>query len=361
VSDHPTEVVPETERFPRAIFAILFIFALCLHFMGMMIHQQYVVPLNVGGDAGLIAHNLADGFGFSLPTDVPPYAAPTTSHAPAYPGFLALLLKFGLTDAQLYYRAIFLNLFFCALLPPIVLAIGQDARFPRPVSLLAAIAICFCPAAFRAVGSVSNEAVFVTLSALLLAFMLARLAKSALPGLRTSAAFGAASGLLALLNPAMLLALPAGWLAALFARRVAKKQLAIHAVLFLGTTLLASSPWHIRNWLLLKPPAPVFICQSQWLTTWSTLLAPGGSQSIWRWLLISQVAPALLGIIGLFTARRRIAKPVQAFLWCALAAYLLPFNITEPTLSPLQSLDPIFYLGCAWLLWVLLRRREHDY
>ncbi len=194
----------------------------------------------------------------------------------------------GLSRSWIFAVAIALNLLASASLPVLALYIGAAARFPKPVSLLAALALCFCPEALRAVGLVWDEALLTTLTALLLLYLIGQLTSDAAtspaspdpvqanpalaePAPTITATLGFFNGLLALLNPALCIALPCAWLAALQARGVAMKKLPAHAFLLLATTFLGSSPWRIRNWFLLDPPAHVFIRDNFWLEVWSSL------------------------------------------------------------------------------------------
>jgi hypothetical protein len=259
--------------FPRAIFLTLILVTLCLRIMGLVVRHEYNVPPFVGAEAGAIARNIVQGHGFASPYDDPATGvhAPSTHLAPIYPGLLAGMMKLGMSQTDLHYNAVAINLLFAALLPAIVLSIGQAARFPKPVSLLAAMGMCFCPEAFRATGLVWDEAIFVTLSALVVLWMLARLNRTAPPRLRDSSALGLASGFLALLNPAMTLALPFGWLAALRTAGVPWRKVLLHGILLMALTFAGSAPWNVRNWFLLRPPAAVFVRGGFWVTTWSAM------------------------------------------------------------------------------------------
>jgi hypothetical protein len=253
--------------------SVLILLTLCLRFVGMGLRHEFNVPRQIGAEAGAIARNIIDGHGFTSPYDDPAtgHHSPSVHLAPLYPYLLAGLMKLGLSHNPLYYTAVAINLLFASLLPAIVLRIGQTLSFPTFVSLAAALGICLCPEAFRAPSLIWDEAVFVTLSAFLILRMLALLQKTVPPGLGTSCGLGLTSGILALLNPAMAVALPLGWLGALRARGYAWSRVGLHAAIFLAALFVASAPWHIRNWFLITPPSPVFIRGGFWITTWSAL------------------------------------------------------------------------------------------
>ena len=277
-------------RFSRTVSILLFALALVVRLSGLMLRGEYHPPPEpavVGAEAGAIAHHLLAGHGFATPFDTTADASPSTHLPPLYPYFLAGLGGMGLSRFWIFAMAIALNLLASASLPVLALYIGAAARFPKPVTLLAALALCFCPEALRAVGLVWDEALLTTLAALLLLYMIRQLAPApadptppdpavpnpalAEPPPTITATLGFLNGLLALLNPALCIAIPFAWLAALQARGVSLKKLPAHAFLLLATTFLGSSPWHIRNWFLLDPPAHVFIRGNFWLEVWSSL------------------------------------------------------------------------------------------
>jgi hypothetical protein len=63
----------------------------------------------------------------------------------------------------------------------------------------------------------------------------------------------------------------AAWLAGLKSTGTAWRRLAGHALLFGACTVAAGIPWHIRNGLILDPPAPVFVRGNFWLEVWTNL------------------------------------------------------------------------------------------
>jgi hypothetical protein len=259
------------DGFPRTIYLLLILVTLCLRLIGVMVRHEYIPPPIVGAEAGVIAEHIVHGLGFTSPYDDATHHSPSTHLPPVYPYLLAGMMKLGMSQTHLQYCAVFINLLFAALLPALVLRIGQAARFPKPVSFLAALGMCFCPEAFRAVGLVWDEAIFVTLTALFILWMLARQNKTDAPRLRDSSWMGLASGALALLNPAMVLAFPFAWLAALRARGLTWQRLLLHGTLFIALTFVGSAPWHVRNWFLIHPPAYVFIRGPFWVATWSSM------------------------------------------------------------------------------------------
>ena len=248
-----------------------------------------------------------------------------------------------------------------------------------------------------------------------------------------TAILGLFNGLLALLNPAMCIALPCAWLAALQTRGVALKKLAAHAFLLAATTFLGSSPWHFRNFFLLDPPAHVFIRGNFWLEVWSSLHPVAcikypdgtthalpvhpwqGSESLTRtdtvpptplteqqyfaWckervlaafhdnprLLLQQIAtqfnafwlgiaeaqrwsrnpilfflaqglPAIAGILGFYTARKRIAPDVLAILCTLLIIAPLPYYLAGGAARYRHPIDLPLYFGAAWLVFLVTQR-----
>lgn len=257
----------------RMLALLLFSLALILRLAALFVRGDYLPPqppLILGAEAGAIAQHLVQGHGFASPFDLSPASPPSTHLPPLYPFFLAGLYSLHLPPIAVFWAALALNLLASALLPVMALHIGDAARLPRRVSLVGALALCFCPEALRAVGLVWDETLFVTLVAALLWWMLRQLALTPPTSLH-SFLLGLFNGLLALLNPAMVLAIPFAWLAGLRANRLAWKYLPLHAVLLAAATFLASSPWHVRNFLLLRPPAPIFIRGNFWLEVWSNL------------------------------------------------------------------------------------------
>jgi hypothetical protein len=256
----------------RTLCLLLFFLALALRVAFLAARHELTPPAPpniVGAEAGIIAQHLVAGHGFATPFDLTPNASPSTHLPPLYPFFLAGLLWMGLSTAGVFYVALALNLFASAILPVVALAIGEAAGFGRRAAVVGATALCVCPEALRAAGLIWDEALFTTVIAALTLWMLRRFTRPARS--RQSVTLGLLNGLLALLNPAMVLAIPFAWLAGLRAKGLAWKQLPLHAIIVVAMTLVASSPWHVRNWLLLRPPAPVFIRGNLWLEVWSNL------------------------------------------------------------------------------------------
>jgi hypothetical protein len=270
------EVPSAEERFPRAIFLVMVLVALCVRVIGMMTRGEYLVPPLVGDEAGAIAQHVCEGPGFTSPYDAGGGASPSTLLAPAYPYLLAGLMKASpsqtmIFNGSVYYTAVALNLMFAAALPAVVLAMGQAAGFPRPVSLLAALGMCASAEGFRAPGRIGPEAIFATVTALQMWWMLKRLRGPELPGLRAGAWMGLLSGVVALLDPSMAVALPCGWMLGLRGKGMAWKRVLLHGGVFLAMTVAGSAVWNIRNWFVIEPPAHVFVTGSFWGDTWSAL------------------------------------------------------------------------------------------
>ncbi len=419
-------IPPERARIPRALLLILFIVAICLRAIGFMVRHEYNPPPIVGAEAGVIAQHIVNGQGFASPYDYSAHPSPSTHLSPIYPYMLAAFMKMGLSSWGVYYAAVLINLFFAGLLPVVTLLLADAAGASLPVSLLAGVLMCFCPEAFRTVGLVWDEAIFVTVSTAFLWWMLRRF--SAGPQKRDAAWMGAVSGLLALLNPVMVLALPAAWMAGLWSLRVRWRTVLFHGAIFTAMTLVGSAPWNIRNWFLLQPPAYVFIRGPFWLATWSSMhpiqrtVRSDGSieyqplhpwnhteemekidadgtvhplteqeyfayckqrvlaefrahpnelfdhvatqiDAFWlgmaearRWyksqlmFFIAQGIPAIAGVLGLILARKRMAAGAFAAFLAMLAVFPLPYYLADASMRYRHPIDPILYLGIAWLL-----------
>jgi hypothetical protein len=257
--------------------ATLFLLALIVRIASLLFRHEYLPPpppAIIGAEAGAIANHLVAGHGFATPFDLSPAASPSTHLPPLFPFFLAALLFLFHSPLPGFYLVLLINLLATAALPVIALRIADAARFPPRVGLLAAILLCFCPESLRAAGLIWDEALLTFFAAFILLWIIKTLMRDPpAPSnhLRSSTFLGVANGLLALLNPAMCIALPAAWLAGLHARGTPLRKLPLHALLLAAMTLLASSPWHLRNWLLLHPPAPVFIRGNFWLEVWSSM------------------------------------------------------------------------------------------
>src|SRR5689334_4755356 len=110
-------------RFGWMIFAV----ALLIRVAGLVLRHEYVPPGPpevVGAEAGVIAQHIVDGEGFTSPYD---HAVPRSSSvwlAPAYPYFLAGLMKVGLSSRGVFYVAVGFNLLAGALLPWVTWRIG---------------------------------------------------------------------------------------------------------------------------------------------------------------------------------------------------------------------------------------------
>ncbi len=114
-----------------------------------------------------------------------------------------------------------------------------------------------------------DEAIFTTLIAVMIWWMIRRLGRGA--KMWDAVWMGLASGVIALLNPGMVLALPVAWMAGLWAKRAGWKRVVMHGVVFAGMTFVGALPWNVRNWFLIEPPAYVFVRGPFWLATWTSL------------------------------------------------------------------------------------------
>lgn len=277
----------------RRFLLLLLLAAFAVRLGGLAWRGELRVPPHVGAEAGAMAHALLEGRGYQTPFG---NTSPSTHLPPAYPTLLAGVI--GLqdalhlpghgprgSDATAYYVMLALNLAAGALLPVIAVKISEAAGFPRLVAVIAGAALCLCPEALRAASLVWDEAIFVTLAALLLWWIIRR-ATGPAPTARSAAGFGLANGALALLNPSLVLALPLAWVT-VTARRLGVRPTLAQGMIIAALTILGGLPWHLRNWVLLDPPARVFVRGNFWLEVWSNLhpvsMATGTPQVVHPW------------------------------------------------------------------------------
>jgi hypothetical protein len=167
---------------PRYILVIVLALTVALRLLGMMLRHEMNPPSMTGdlpgAEAGVMAKLVVEGHGFVSPYDWGEPHSPSTHLAPVYVYFLAGLMKWMSLDG-VFYVAVLVNLVASGFLPWVVVRVGEAAGFNRVAALLSGLAMCFCPEAFRAVGLVWDEALFVTITALLVWWMLVRLRKGA--------------------------------------------------------------------------------------------------------------------------------------------------------------------------------------
>ena len=426
----------------RWITFILFL-ALIVRLAALVARHEYVPPQSVGAEAGVMASSLVQGHGFLSP--FPGIHSPSTHLPPLYPMLLAALLKLQtnvlperaaapVPGAFVFYVALAINIAASILLPWLAWLFCRAAHFPEAVSRLTALLLCICPEAMRAVGLIWDEALFVTSVAALLLLLLRdaqRPFRWLLP-LRS----GVAAGLLSLLNPAFLPSAVVAWLALNFRSfdqtspfQHTRRTLAA-LLLFMASAFVIQLPWHLRNWVALDPPAPVFIRGNFWLEVWTnlnplmTIRTPDGPRlmpvhpwqgtdpatqsaslteqqyfalcrsralaspefqqprafltyvgrnidAFWlglaeaqRWqrnpllFFFAQGFPALVGLLGIFLARRQISAPVFRMVVALLVVFPLPYYLTGGAARYRHPLDILLYVGIAWFLKSLAYKRK---
>jgi hypothetical protein len=298
------------------------------------VRGEYVVPARVGAEAGVVGSFVAQGRGFMSPFDGGMSAS--THLPPLYPVLLAGLIKVqwvvGMAPADgparagafVFYAALLINLVASALLPLVALRIAEAAGFPVGVGRLAAVMLCFCPEALRAVGLVWDEALFATLCGAWVLLVLKDAGREFRWGYPLRA--GVAAGVVSLLNPAVVVASVVAWVALNWPGRKATTEAQRHGgftekgerngmgdggaaqdrggeeagnvgtprcgvaklgagvvgmrswmrfgvgvMVLVGGMLAAEIPWHVRNWVWLEPPARVFVRGNFWLECWTNL------------------------------------------------------------------------------------------
>jgi Dolichyl-phosphate-mannose-protein mannosyltransferase len=178
-----------------------------------------------------IAAHLLRGDGFASPyTDAP---LPTAQQPPLYPLFIAVIFKvFGVFSSASLYVILLANCLAGALTALLIYRAGRKYFSPNVGTLSAWMWAVFAPIAVTDL-TLSNYA-FASLSVVLWINFVPDLAQR----IRNWVFLGFTVGLMLLLNPALLLLVPAS---ALWFK---KKQ----AVIVLATVLLAISPWYLRNY-----------------------------------------------------------------------------------------------------------------
>ena len=444
------------------VVVLIVMLALVVRVGALGVRGEWRVPGDVGAEAGVVARSIRGG-AFSTPFDGPIITiirviehwhqgagnSPSTHLPPVYPGILAGFMwvqdTLGLPgspsgmsplvrartddEASVFYMALGLNLVASCLLPLVALMGARWVGWPRGVGVGAAVAMCFCPEALRAVGLVWDEALFALCAAALLYVVVHWLDRPEIPTWKSSAALGTLNGVLSLLNPAMVLALPAAWLVGVATGQARVRVLLGHAVLLGVMTIVGGAPWHVRNWFFLDPPAYVFVRGNFWLEVWTNInpirwedgqplvmhpwyvngiepmqrdghplteqqyfawckervLAsalfhdPGvmaghvgrqvngfwvGQAEAARWhrnqwvFFLAQGVPAMVGVLGIWVARKRMGVVVRNVLVTVLVAFPLPYYLAGGAARYRHPMDVVLYLGVGWAgYWVWRRVR----
>ena len=421
----------------RRTLLLLFVLALVVRVGFVAVRGGFTPPPIVGAEAGLVAEGVVQGRGFVTPFGG---GSPSTHLPPGYPMMLAGLVKVEqwlapvrsfdsdidpslLPGPLVFYAALAINMHASAALVVVAAKLAQAMGASAREVVIAGALMCVCPESLRAAGLIWDEALLALCVGGMLLLMLRRLPKATW---KTSAGLGVLTGVLTLLNPAGTLALACAWLAALRSRGVTWGRLAVHGGVFAAMILLGGLPWHVRNWVLLDPPARVFVRGNFWLETWSNLNSvdftprgpvvvhpwPGnGSETMNRdgkdlteqeyfawcreralarlsepgvatghvarqvdgfWLglaearrwhrseavfFLAQGVPFLLGITGLFLARRKLAAGALGMMVVMLLVLPLPYYLAGGAARYRHPLDVILYIGVALGVDAVLARR----
>ena len=218
------------------VLAILILLGLAIRLIyALAVAPGQVVP----GDAHIyhdLARQLAHGRGYTLGIF---HGAPTASHPPLYPLYLAALTKLGLTSLAAQRAGTCLA---GAAAVALIGLLGRRVAGPR-VGLIAAAGAAIYPQLFMVDGTLIADALYVpvVVLALLLAY---RFIDEPTPA--RAAPLGAAIGLAALTRSDglllfALLALPLAW-------RAGRGRLRLMAVVAASTALVLA-PWLVRNWV----------------------------------------------------------------------------------------------------------------
>lgn len=239
------------------------ILAFAIRVSGIFLLRTYDIPRSssehsttppefvFGKETGSIAGSLASGKGFSSPFGQP--TGSTAWVAPIYPSLIALIFKiFGLYTNASAIAAYTLNSVFSALTCIPIVLIGQRTVGRVPAVLAGWLWACF-PAFIRWPITWIWD---MSLAAFLLAFLVLLTLKLTEQDNRTLwLGYGVLWALAALTNPAILSVLPLAivWLA--FKRIRSGRRVFMPLTLTIGAFLLCSSPWILRNTLVLGKPA----------------------------------------------------------------------------------------------------------
>jgi 4-amino-4-deoxy-L-arabinose transferase-like glycosyltransferase len=212
-------------------------------------HTYRITPrrdhFQFGWEMGRLARSIAQGRGFSSPTDLD--SGPSAWTAPIYPYILAGVFKiFGIYTAASAWMILLFNSVFAALTCWTIFVVAQRI-YGTVVARWAAWTWAVFPYVIYWPVRVVWEASFSTFLLTLALCLAIRMADSEMPKRKDWLVFGLLWGLIALTNTALIIVLPF-FLAWMILQLPAKSSRFSGAAICLGVFVVCLIPWTLRNY-----------------------------------------------------------------------------------------------------------------
>lgn len=193
----------------------------------------------------LIAEHIVNGHGFASPLDRTSASPPTTYSPPLYPYFISAVYRFvGVNTPAAQAILVHFNIVFFALMVLGVYLLGRRIFFGE--AGLAAVALTLTNKFFlEEIGMIWNRMASTT--AMVWIMLWALWLSQRRPTWRAMLLFGAALGVLSLLDAGLVLAYPVLVLLAL--RKVPWRKKVIGSAVALAGWAIALTPWTVRNYI----------------------------------------------------------------------------------------------------------------
>jgi 4-amino-4-deoxy-L-arabinose transferase-like glycosyltransferase len=236
-------------KFWRSVWFIVLV-ALLLRLAVITVGHTYrITPrrdhFQFGWEMGRLARSIAQGHGFSSPTDLD--SGPSAWTAPVYPYILAGVFKvFGIYTAASAWMILAFNSVFAALTCWTIFLISERI-YGNAVALWAAWTWAVFPYLIYWPVRVVWEASFTTFLLTLALWLAIRMVDSELPKRRDWIVFGLLWGLIALTNTALIILLPF-FLAWMLLQLPPSSQRLSGTAICLGVFALCLVPWTVRNY-----------------------------------------------------------------------------------------------------------------
>ena len=336
-------------------------------------HTYRITPrrdhFQFGWETGRLARSIAEGRGFSSPTDLPTW--PSAWAPPLYPYILAGVFKlFGVYSALSAWVILAFNSVFAALTCLTLYRIAER-MYGIGVARATAWTWAVFPYAIYWPVRVVWETSFTTFLLSLALLLTLRMADEP-PRPRIWILFGLLWGLIALTNTAVVSMLPFCLLWLLY-QRPPKPQQFVGAALCVLTAALVVSPWLVRNYqvfgqfILVRDNLPLEMYEAnndQSAGLWTRNEHPGNNPEAMRWF-------QELGELGFMTEKRQEVKQFirehpGRFLWFTVERGVY-FWIAPPQATILAGYDLMIsrhtnFLLAAVLafagLWLTIRNRK---